>query len=96
MISDFSPSLLANVGIWLFGVVFGAGGAWVKMNRIQIDQKGMGAKINRNQTEANEKTTRLERLENERYSAICLAILTAVPENKRAQVAGLLKIGATL
>jgi len=89
-------SAIANVGIWLLGVVFGAGGAWVKMKRIQTDQKGMGAKINRNQAEADQKTTRLERLDNERYSALCLAILTAVPEEKRSQVAGLLKIGATL
>jgi hypothetical protein len=80
----------------LIGFIFGAGGAWVKMNRIQTDQKGMGAKINRNQAEADRKVTRLERLESERYSATCLAILAAVPEEKRSVVAGLLKIGATL
>lgn len=81
---------------WIIGVIFGAGGAWVKLRRIQIDQKGMGGKINRNKEDLDAKVTRLERLDNERYSAICLAVLTAVPEEKRGHVAGLLKIGATL
>jgi hypothetical protein len=85
VLAEAPPSWIASVAVWVIGAIFGAGGALVSLRQTRFDLKGISQKINR-----------LERLENERYSAICLAILAAVPDEKRAVVAGLLKIGATL
>lgn len=80
---------MLNVILWLVGVLVGAGIAWgtatARADRLRRDVNGIGTKANR-----------LERLENERFNAICLAVMSSIPEEKREAVAGLLKIGATL
>jgi len=76
---------MTSLAIWIIGAIFGAGGAWFSLKQFRRDLNGIGSKA-----------TRLERLDNERFNAVCLALLASCPEEKRGTVAGILKIGATL
>jgi hypothetical protein len=64
-----------TVALWSIPVIFAAGGAWKTLK----DLKGVSGKVNR-ESEKREK----------QYTALMIVVLQALPEEKRAEYAGIL------
>lgn len=64
-----------NVAIYLVGLIFAAGGAWVALKEAQRHVNGLGAKVNG-----------MEKERNDRHTRICMAIVAAAPEEKKQLV----------
>ena len=65
---------------WVAGMIFSAGGAWWQFRQLRKDVNGIGIRMREEL-----------RLASKRHFNTALAIMTSVPEEKRKEVADLLK-----
>jgi hypothetical protein len=70
-----------TVGLYLAGLVFAAGGAWVALKESQRHVNGLGAKL-----------AKLEEQRNERHNRVCMALvaLSGTEVDRRAVISCLL------